>query len=105
GSSSFGYDGSSNWTSATFKICGALQKEDVRDKFYPLRWFVFGPASFDANCEARIEISDPHATSSPGFYNGWHDFPDLPIFYKWMLNAEPPAYDTTEMLKADSTYH
>ena len=105
GSSSFGYDGGSNWTSATFKICGALQKEDVRDKFYPLRWFVFGPDSFDANCEARIEISDPHATSSPGFYNGWHDFPDLPIFYKWMLNAEPPAYDTTEMLKADSTYH
>lgn len=105
GSSSYAYDGSSNWTSATFKICGALQKEDVQDKFYPLRWFVFGPDSFDANCEARIEISDPHATSSPGFYNGWHDFPDLPIFYKWMLNAEPPAYDTTEMLKADSTYH
>lgn len=105
GSSSYAYDGSSNWTSATFKICGALQKEDVRDKFYPLRWFVFGPDSFDENCEARIEISDPHATSSPGYYNGWHDFPNLPVFYKWMLNAEPPAYDTTEMLKADSTYH
>ena len=104
GSSSYAYDGSSNWTSATFKICGALQKEGVQDKFYPLRWFVFGPDSFDVNGEARIEISDPHAKSSPGYFNGWHDFPDLPIFYKWMLNAEPPAYDTTEMLKADSTY-
>lgn len=104
GSSSYAYDGSSNWTSATFKICGALQKEGVQDKFYPLRWFVFGPDSFDVNCEARIEISDPHAKSSPGYFNGWHDFPDLPVFYKWMLNAEPPAYDTTEMLKADSTY-
>lgn len=104
GSSSYAYDGSSNWTSATFKICGALQKEGVQDKFYPLRWFVFGPDSFDTNCEARIEISDPHAKSSPGYFNGWHDFPDLPVFYKWMLNAEPPAYDTTEMLKADSTY-
>lgn len=104
GSSSYAYDGSSNWTSATFKICGALQKEGVQDKFYSLRWFVFGPDSFDVNCEARIEISDPHAKSSPGYFNGWHDFPDLPVFYKWMLNAEPPAYDTTEMLKADSTY-
>ena len=104
GSSSYAYDGSSNWTSATFKICGALQKEGVQDKFYPLRWFVFGPDSFDVNCEARIEISDPHAKSSPGYFNGWHDFPELPVFYKWMLNAEPPAYDTTEMLKADSTY-
>ena len=104
GSSSYAYDGSSNWTSATFKICGALQKEGVQNKFYPLRWFVFGPDSFDVNCEARIEISDPHAKSSPGYFNGWHDFPDLPVFYKWMLNAEPPAYDTTEMLKADSTY-
>lgn len=104
GSSSYAYDGSGNWTSATFKICGALQKEGVQDKFYPLRWFVFGPGSFDTNCEARIEISDPHAKSSPGYFNGWHDFPDLPVFYKWMLNAEPPAYDTTEMLKADSTY-
>jgi len=82
----------------------AVQKEGVQDKFYPLRWFVFGPDSFDVNCEARIEISDPHAKSSPGYFNGWHDFPDLPVFYKWMLNAEPPAYDTTEMLKADSTY-
>lgn len=105
GSSSYDYGGGGNWTSATFKVCGALQKEGVRDTFYPLRWFVFGPDSFDEDFTARIEISDPHAKSSPGYYNGWHDYPDIPVFYRWMLNAEPPAYDTTEMLKADSTYH
>lgn len=104
GSSSSGYTGSPNWQGATFKICGALQNEDVRDKFYPLRWFVFGPDSFDENYEARIEVSDPHARSSPGYSYGWSDYPKVPIFYKWMLNREFPAYDTIEMLKADSTY-
>ena len=104
GSSSSGYTGSPNWQGATFKICGALQNEDVQDKFYPLRWFVFGPDSFDENYEARIEISDPHARSSPGYSYGWSDYPKVPIFYKWMLNREFPAYDTIEMLKADSTY-
>ena len=104
GSSSYAYDGSSNWTSATFKICGALQKEGVQDKFYPLRWFVFGPASFDENFQSKIEISDPHSKSSPGYFNGWHDYPDIPVFYKWKLNADPATYDTTEMLKANSLY-
>ncbi len=104
GSSSYAYDGSSNWTSATFKICGALQKEGVQDKFYPLRWFVFGPASFDENFQSKIEISDPHSKSSPGYFNGWHDYPDIPVFYKWKLNADPANYDTTEMLKANSLY-
>lgn len=104
GSSSSGYTGSPNWQGATFKICGALQNEDVQDKFYPLRWFVFGPDSFDENYEARIEISDPHARSSPGYSYGWSDYPKVPIFYKWMLNREFPAYDTIEMLKSDSTY-
>ncbi len=106
----YGYDGSSNWTSATFKICGALQRTpnpgepDPRKDYYPLRWFVFGPDSFDSNFQATIDISDPHATGSPGYFNGWSDYPGVPIFYKWKLNAEPAFYDTVEMLKADSTY-
>ncbi|MGN0845902.1 MAG: hypothetical protein ACI4RA_00790, partial [Kiritimatiellia bacterium] len=104
GSTSYNYDGSSNWTSATFKVCGALQNEGVKDVFYPLRWFVFGPGSFDENFQTRIEISDPHSKSSPGYFNGWSDYPDVPIFYKWKLNADPASYDTVEMLKADSTY-
>ena len=104
GSSSAGYTGSPNWRGATFKICGALQVDDVKDRFLPLRWFVFGPESFDADGRAVIEVSDPHATSSPGYSYGWNAYPDVPIFYKWMLNRELPALDTVEMLKADSTY-
>ena len=103
GSSSYDYDGGSYWSSATFKICGALQREGVKDDYYPLRWFVFGPNSFD-KFQSKIEISDPHSKSSPGYYNGWSDYPDVNIFYKWKLNADPAAYDTTEMLKANSMY-
>ncbi len=102
--SGYVYDGSVNWTSATFKVCGALQKEGSENDFRPLRWFVFGPDSFDSEYKARIEISDPHSTASPAYYHGWYKYPELPVFYKWMLNADPAFYDTVEMLKADSTY-
>ncbi|MDO5320176.1 MAG: hypothetical protein Q4G65_16235, partial [bacterium] len=104
GSSSYDYDGGRYWSSATFKICGALQREGVKDDYYPLRWFVFGPASFDENFQSKIEVSDPHSKSSPGYYNGWSDYPDIQIFYKWKLNADPANYDTTEMLKVNSLY-
>ncbi len=102
--SGYEYDGGANWTSATFKVCGALQKDGVRDRYYPLRWFVFGPDSFDEDFSARIEIDDPHSTSSPGYFNGWSAYRGTPIFYKWRLDADPAFYDTVEMLNSNSTY-
>ena len=104
GTSSYAYDGRANWTGATFKICGALQRDGVRDTFCPLRWFVFGPDSFDAQGRALIEIDDPHAPNSPGYANGWGDDRELPIFYKWTLDRAFPDTGAVDVLKADATY-
>ena len=105
GTSSHDYTmASSNWRGATFKICGALQKDGVRDTFCPLRWFVFGPDSFDAQGRALIEIDDPHAPNSPGYANGWGDDRELPIFYKWTLDRAFPGTGAVDVLKTDATY-
>ena len=105
GTSSHDYTmASSNWRGATFKICGALQKDGVRDTFCPLRWFVFGPDSFDAQGRALIEIDDPHTPNSPGYANGWGDDRELPIFYKWTLDRAFPDTGAVDVLKADATY-
>ena len=105
GTSSHDYTmASSNWRGATFKICGALQKDGVRDTFCPLRWFVFGPDSFDAQGRALIEIDDPHAPNSPGYANGWGDDRELPIFYKWTLDRAVPGTGAVDVLKTDATY-
>ncbi len=105
GSSTYDPVFSPNWTSTTFKIVGALQKPGVKDRFLPLRWFVFGPNSFDSNFQAVIEVSDPFLPSSPGSYYGWGPYRDLfPIFYKWRLDGDGAQYETTDMLKPDSTF-
>lgn len=96
---------SPNWTSTTFKIVGALQKPGVKDRFLPLRWFVFGPDSFDDNFQSVIEVSDPFLPSSPGSYYGWGPYRDLyPIFYRFRLDGDGAQYETTDMLKPDSTF-
>lgn len=106
GSSSAAYGGGmNNWTSCTFKVTGALQKPGVKDNFYPLRWFVFGPDSFDSNFQARIEITDPFVDWSVGSNYGWPFYKNLyPIFYRWKLDGYGPGTASTEMLHSDSTY-
>ena len=51
-----GYTG--GWTSVTFKITGDIQISDPayagRERWLPLRWFVFGKYSFDSNFESLI---------------------------------------------------
>ena len=97
--------GSNNWISCTFKITGALQKPGYTDKFYPLRWFVFGPDSFDENFQAKIEIQDPFLPYSVGRNYGWPVYRNqFPIFFKWRLDGDGPGNSSAEMLKADSTY-
>ncbi len=108
GSSSLNYDiGSPAWTSATFKITGALRRTDepnVATNYYPLRWFVFTPESFDEDFRATIDLWDQRSANSPGWFYGWGDYPGVPIWYKWRLDGDPAWYDTAEPLKADSTY-
>ncbi len=111
GSSSYDYENSpSVWTSATFKVAAALVgNNNTPAKFVPVRWFVFGPESFDpATRTAKIEIEDPYSNSSPTYYTipgGWGPYRGkYPVFYKFIFDASPATYDTPEMLKADSTY-
>lgn len=107
GSSSIDYNlYSPAWTSVTFKIVGALRNGDaeVQSLYLPLRWFVFGPDSFDDDFTATIDIWDPHSRNSPGWFYGWGDFPGVPVWYKYRLDGEPAYYDTAEMLNKNSIY-
>ena len=107
GSSSIDYSlYSPAWTSVTFKIVGALRNGDaeVQSLYLPLRWFVFGPDSFDDDFTATIDIWDPHSRNSPGWFYGWGDFPGVPVWYKYRLDGEPAYYDTAEMLNKNSIY-
>ena len=103
GSSSYSYTGYPNWTSVTFKVTGALQNGYANNTWTPLRWFVFGPNSFDANYTATIEISDPFTKNSPAYSEGWYDYPGTPVFYSWQLD-EVRRPQSVEMLNKDSTY-
>ncbi len=107
GSSSIDYAGTGdhNWTSCTFKVTGALQKPGVEDKYLPLRWFVFGPDSFDENFQTKIEIMDPFLPQSTGGNYGWPAFRETyNIWYRWRLDGNGPGTASTELLKKDSTY-
>ena len=107
GSTSLDYAGekANNWTSCTFKVTGALQKPGVENKYMPLRWFVFGPDSFDDNFQTRIEITDPFLPQSTGGNYGWPAFRNVyPIFYRWRMDGYGSGTASTEPLKADSTY-
>ncbi|MGN0852132.1 MAG: hypothetical protein ACI4Q3_02000 [Kiritimatiellia bacterium] len=93
----------SNWTSVTFKVTGALQYGNVKDRWVPLRWFVFGPDSFDDDFTAEIEIRDPFQPDSPAAVEGWGAHSDCPVFYRWNINPELRP-DTTEMLNSNSVF-
>jgi hypothetical protein len=100
----------SSWTSTTFKVVGALQRPgdqyaSVRKNYLPLRWFVFGPNSFDpVTFTAQIEILEPHQTNSPGYWYGWDQHPEVPIWYKLKLDGEGPRNDSAKILKAVDIY-
>lgn len=92
-----------NWTSVTFKVTGALQNGAANNTWLPLRWFVFGPDSFDENFTATIDIHDPFKPDSSTATAGWGKYRGTPIFYRWAIDdARKPV--TTEMLKSDSRF-
>ncbi len=94
----------SNWTSATFKVTGALQNGKVNDRYIPLRWFVFGPDSFDEDFRAKIEILDPFRPDSAAAIEKWGDYKGTQILYKWSIDTRLRP-DTTEMLNKRSVFH
>ena len=95
---------SDNWTSATFKVTGALQIPGESTNFRPLKWFVFDEDSFDANGKARIEIPDQAKSTTPGFHYGWNNFYGTPVFYRWALDEQSSGLYSTELLKSNSVH-
>ena len=104
-----------NWTSATFKVTGFLNNGYSSISNYtcwvPLRWFVFGKDSFDADHVSRIEVKDPFSTSSPASpsgNSGWAGWatenPDnKQAFYFWSLDTRIMPV-TVEFLKQTNYY-
>lgn len=99
------------WTSATFKITGDLQGGPAgRERWVPLRWFVFAPdptkpnrsASFNENHEAEIDVWDPKDENNAKWTVGWSHYPD-PIWYRWSIDDRSAPFEI-ETLLPDSKY-
>ena len=76
----------SSWTSATFKVEGALQNGIVNDVWRPIRWFTLCPESFGApgtpnEFSRKIELPAPADTG----YD-WESFPDATPFYRFSID-------------------
>ncbi len=76
----------SSWTSATFKVEGALQNGIVNDVWQPIRWFTLCPESFGAPGSANpfsrtIELPAPADTG----YD-WESFPNATPFYRFSID-------------------
>ena len=84
------------WGDVSFKITGILVNGTDKSGLYPrknwlpLRWFVFGPGSFDENYESEIELVDPYSKESPGYRAGWYDWVKehgwAPVYWSWDLD-------------------
>jgi hypothetical protein len=99
---------SSGWTSATFKVTGYLGngKDELKPegtKWLPLRYFVFDENSFDSDFTAVIEIDDPFQEPSPAYYQGWWQYVNSPVYFRWGLDSRN-APSGPELLRPDSTY-
>ena len=110
GEGSQNYTGHPAWTSVVFSVTGALQKPDVKNKYFPLQQFVFTPESFgdpsDPNrrFQTRIEVMDPFAPNSMGSYYGWSRYRDVySIWYRWSIKDDPDGRGSITPLKPDWT--
>lgn len=56
-----------------------------RSTFIPVRWFILDGTSFDASNRTKIEIKDQHAPGTPGYYEGWNNYPANGFNYRWTL--------------------
>ena len=110
--------GAANWTSETFKVMMSLVKPDaaivpgesidVRNNYWPLSQFVFGPGSFCAPdgphpFSARIEVWDPMSEGSPAYSLGWGKYPGSSYWYKWDL-SHGRFIQAPSMLEATNTW-
>ena len=95
GEGSMNYTGQPAWTSVVFSITGALQKPDVSGNKLPLQQYVFRPDSFGAKdsdhpFQTRIDVRDPFASNSLGYYYGWPMYRFIyQVFHKFTIEDNP----------------
>ena len=93
GSTSYDYNEKlpySSWTSVTFKVTGALQNGRVNKVYRPLRWFTFGPDSFNEGdgFTRVVEVKDPFSPGSPGYSYEWYKHPGCQVLYRWRVDDD-----------------
>ena len=94
GEGSRNYAGRQAWTSVVFSVTGALQKDGVKSRYLPLQQYVFRPDSFgvadsDHPFQTRIEVMDPFAPNTLGYYYGWPKYRDVyPVWYRWSIKDD-----------------
>ena len=89
------------WDSVNFKITAdVLNGMPLRQKWVPLRYFIFTEGSFDANCRSTIEIPHPFSADSFSVNYGWRAYSANPekwtIVYSWSIDSRiaPVAVET-----------
>ena len=109
--------GARNWTSETFKVTMSLMKrpedisedsQDVSQQYRPIAAFVFNGDSFGAPdgphpFAARIEVTDPMSSGSPGYTYNWWLYPNSTYGYSWSLK-HGMFLKTPDMLKSTNTW-
>lgn len=88
----------SSWTSVTFKVTGYIANGlPYNVGWVPLRWFVFGPNSFnpagsEKEFQSSIEIIDPYSRYSPTWKDGWGEWwgkrDSAPVLHWFNINPE-----------------
>lgn len=91
-----------NWTGETFKISGFLLGSPAnasnRNNWIDLRGFVFKEGSFDRDFSTVIEVYDAHSPLSPGYEQGWKDYPTLNAVWKYLLDSHTSQFAPSILL-------
>jgi hypothetical protein len=96
GSSAWNGKGQPAWTGAVFSIVGALQKDDVKNAYYPLQQYTFKSDSFGAAddpqhaFQTRVKVMDPYSPGSMGYSYDWCRYRNVyDIWYRWVIKPRP----------------
>ena len=113
GESSIGYENATQpWSNVTFKVTAFLNNgQDShmtnKERWLPLRWFVFNENSFNDDFTTYVEIRDPFSKNSPAYSEGWYDWhqshPNDGLFFSWSLDTRLRQFPV-EVLKEVNYY-
>ena len=94
-----------SWTSGTFKVTGAVDTDNLKENYLPLRWFVFDENSFFPDGTAYIEIPDQTLSYTPGAFYGWGVYPGVMTLFKTRIDGDSSGIFSTEMLRKIHVVH